>query len=218
MQAEIENKTIAELSDDELKAFLKEREKKARNEKAKKEKDYQLKKNQLVRELVHKAQGLQDILKEFKDQGYKDLKNFYEIMQEHGNVKSGHKGNFMLKSDNGDFKVEFCNHVNKEFDERAEMAADNLNTFLETFMKKKDLVSYEYIKGLSEKKNDKFDVNLVGRLFKMEDKFDDPHWKKAIELFKASYTEVDTTQYIRFFVRNEQNGQYENINLNFASV
>ncbi|MCH7400099.1 DUF3164 family protein [Belliella sp. DSM 107340] len=218
MQKEILNKQVSELTEEELSALLQERQKKARQEKAKKEKEYQLKKNQLVRELLHKAQGIQEILVEFKKQGYDQLKEHYELMKQMGEVASNNKGNFHLKSDDGQFKVEFSNHVNKEFDERAEIAAEHLNEFLESFMKKQNMASYKYIKGLSEKKNDKFDIGLVGRLFKMENEFDNPSWKKAIELFKASYTEVDTTQYIRFFIRNEQNGQYENVNLNFASV
>jgi len=139
-------------------------------------------------------------------------------MKEFGEVKSNHKGNFQLKSTDAEYKVEFSNQMIKEFDERAELAADHLNEFLLTFVKKSGNAAYKYMKGVTEKKNDKFDINLVGRLFKMEDEFDHPSFKKAVELFKASYVEVDSAQYIRFFKRNEQTGAYENINLNFASV
>ncbi|HEY9117727.1 MAG TPA: DUF3164 family protein [Roseivirga sp.] len=218
MNAEIANKPVGELTAAELKELLKETQRKEIAAKAKKEAKYQETKNQLVNELVHKALGIQEILIEFKGQGFDQLGAHYELMKEFGEVKSNHKGNFQLKSTDGEYKVEFSNHMIKEFDERAEMAAQHLEEFLLTHVKKKDTEMYEYIKGVTEKNNDKFDINLVGRLFKMEDKFDHPSWKKAIDLFRASYVEVDSAQYIRFFKRNEQTGAYENINLNFASV
>ncbi|PSL06565.1 DUF3164 family protein [Cecembia rubra] len=218
MNEAILNKPVSELTTEELDQLLKERALKAKAEKERKERAYQNRKNELVRELVHNAEEIRTLLKEFKDQAFDKLKDHYGVMKEFGDVKSNNKGNFQLKSDDGAYKVEFSNQVIKEFDERAEMAAHHLEDFLLTHVKKKDTAMYEYIKGVTEKKNDKFDINLVGRLFKMEDKFDHPSWIKAIELFKASYVEVDSAQYVRFFKRNDQSGKYENINLNFASV
>lgn len=218
MNVEIANKPVSELTTAELKELLKDTQRKENLAKARKEKKYQDTKNQLVNELVHNALGVQDILKEFKNQGFDRLLAHYEMMKELGEVRSNHKGNFQLKSTDGEYKVEFSNQMIKEFDERAELAADHLNEFLLTLVKKAGNATYQYLKGVTEKKNDKFDINLVGRLFKMEDQFDHPAWKKAIELFKASYVEVNSAQYIRFSKRNEQTGAYENINLNFASV
>lgn len=218
MNAEIASKPVSELTAEELKTLLADVQRKEKAEKAKKEKAYQATKNQLVNELVHNALGIQDLLKEFKDKSFSRLKEHYELMKEYGDVKNNHKGNFQLKSADGQFKVEFVNHVIKEFDERADLAAEHLNEFLSEDVKKRNLNHYNVIKGLMEKKNDKFDVSLVGRIFQMEDEFDHPLWKKAIELFRASYVEVDSTLYVRFFKRNAQTGAYENINLNFASV
>lgn len=218
MNAEIANKPVSELSTEELDQLLQERQKAIKAEKAKREKAYLSAKNQLVNELVHNAQGLNEILREFKEKSFERLKEHYERMKEFGDVRSNNKGNFQLKSDDGEFKVEFSNQVIKEFDERAEMAAEHLNEFLASHVKKRSEADYNMIKGFIEKKNDKFDVSLVGRLFQMEDNYDNPSWKKAIELFKASYVEVDSAQYIRFFQRNAQNDQFETVNLNFASV
>lgn len=218
MNTEIANKPVSELSAAELKELLRDTQRKEAAEKAKKEKKYQDAKNQLVNELVHNALGIQDILKEFKGKSFGRLKEHYELMKEYGEVSSNNKGNFQLKSADGQYKVEFVNHVIKEFDERADMAAEHLNEYLSEDVKKRNLKHYKMIKGLIEKKNDKFDVSLVGRLYKMEDDSDHPSWKKAIELFKASYVEVDSSLYVRFFKRNEETGAYENINLNFASV
>lgn len=218
MNAEIANKQVSELTSAELKELLAETQRKEAADKAKKEKAYQAKKNDLVRELVHNAMQIKELLLEFKGQSFEKLKEHYEVMKAFGDVKSNHKGNFQLKSDDQEFKVEFANQMIKEFDERSEMAAEHLNEFLATHVKKRSEADYNMIKGFIEKKNDKFDVSLVGRLFQMEDNYDHPLWKKAIELFKVSYVEVDSAQYVRFFKRNEQNGQYENINLNFASV
>lgn len=218
MNTEIASKPVSELTAEELKTLLADVQRKEKAEKAKKEKAYQATKNQLVNELVHNAIGIRDILLEFKNSSFDRLKSHYELMKEYGEVKSNHKGNFQLKSDDGQFKVEFANQVIKEFDERSELAAEHLNEFLATHVKKRSEADYNMIKGFIEKKNDKFDVSLVGRLFQMEDNYEHPLWKKAIELFKVSYVEVDSAQYVRFFKRNDQNGQYENINLNFASV
>ncbi len=218
MNEAIANKPVSELTAAELKELLRDTQRREAALKAKKEKKYQEVKNQLVNELVHNALGIQEILLEFKKKGFERLKEHYELMKEFGEVKSDSKGNFHLKTEDGEYKLEFSNHMIKEFDERAELAAQHLEDFLLTLIKKNDTSIYEYLKGVTEKKNDKFDIKLVGRLFKMEDKFDHPSWRKAIELFKAAYVEVDSAQYIRFSKQNAQTGAYENINLNFASV
>lgn len=218
MNAELANKQVSELSTEELDQLLNERKRKAAAELARKEQNYLKAKDELVNELVHDALGIWEVLKEFKDKSFERLKQHYEVMKEFGDVRDGHKGSFQLKSIDGEYKVEFSRQVIKEFDERAELAAEHLNGFLASRVKKRSLADYNMIKGFIEKKNDKFDVSLVGRLFQMEDNYDDPAWKKAIELFKASYVEVDTAHYVRFFKRNAQNGAFENINLNIASI
>jgi hypothetical protein len=218
MNPEIANKNVNELTNEELDQLVKDRQRKAKADKVKKELAYQAAKNELVNKLVHNAQGLSDLLKEFKDQAFDQLNGHYQRMKEYGDVKEGHKGNFQLKSEDGEFKVEFTNQIIKEFDERADMAAEHLNEFLLSHVKKRSKADYNMIKTFIEKKNDKFDVSLVGRLYQMEDNYEDQLWKKAIELFRVAYVEVGSAYYVRFFKRNDQSGQWEAINLNFASV
>jgi uncharacterized protein YjgD (DUF1641 family) len=218
MNAEIANKPVSELSTEELDQLLKDRQRQLKAQKQAKAQKYLNAKDELVNELVHDAIGVWEVLKELKQKSFERLKDHYALMKEYGEVSDNNKGTFQLKSIDGEYKVQFSRQVIKEFDERAEMAAAQLSDFLASRVKKRSLKDYNMIKGFIEKKNDKFDVSLVGRLYQMEDNYDEPAWKKAIELFKASYVEVDTAHYVRFFKRNAETGAFENINLNIATI
>ena len=125
---------------------------------------------------------------------------------------------FQLKNDQ--YKIEFSSQVNKCFDERAELAEVKLKEFLATFVKKKDKPAYELVMALLER-NDKtgdFDINLINRLYKMRDRFDNPLWIEALDMFQESYCPYGTAQYIKFSSKNPDNNGWDAILLDFAKL
>lgn len=222
MNAEIEElqkKPFEELTSDELKLLTKaKREAEAKQEATRKQKYVKLR-EEVIQMLISKSEEIEDDLKDFKKFAFVQLDDFYKKMIEYGEVSENNKGSFSLKSEDGNMKVEYAVQMTKEFNELADLASDHMRNFLSSYVKKKDLHTYELILGLLEKKgkNNSFDIALIGRLFQMEHKFTDPEWKKAIDLFREAYVETNSAKYIRFYKRNET-GQWQNINLNLASV
>lgn len=211
---------IEELTTEQLEELLAERKKNERLEAHKKKEQYERSRNFMIHQQVAAAIQLRDELKAFKDQAFGTMHKFYADMMAYGDVKRDGKGNFQLISDDQQYKIIFANQIKAGFDERAEMAEVKLKEFLNTTVKKRDLGLHGIIMGLLErnKVSGDFDIKLINRLVKMEDKFDDANWKEAIRLFKESYQEQGTSSYIRFYERNNDQQSWQLINLNLASV
>lgn len=207
-----------EFTSEELEQMLENARKKERKEKQQKKARYESSRDSLIKELFGAAQKEFDALKLFKQMVFSHMESFRETMREYGEIKEAQK-NFTLKTDDGHYKIVYNHRKVKGFDERATQAAAHIHSFIERFVKKKDVASYELIKSLLDRsnKNDEFDVNQIMKLIKMEDRFDDSDWQKGIALFKESYQEQSTAQYINFYKRNEI-GQYEALVLDFASI
>lgn len=212
-------KNTDQLSVEELKALLEEKEKAQRALLEKKRKQYETKRNKIMQVLCQTATLNNKRLSTFKQKAFELLLSFREEMLDYGDLRGGknNKGSFMLKDDK--YKIEFSSQVIKRFDERAQMAEELMKEFLKTFVKKRDTEVFELVNSLlarNEKTGD-FDINLINRLYSLENRFEDENWRKAIRLFKEAYTPDSTAQYIRFYIRDENN-KWQLINLNFSSI
>jgi len=141
-------------------------------------------------------------------------------MLEYGQIRGGenNKGSFEVKNEK--YKIKFSSQVNKCFDERAELAEKKLKEFLASFVKKKDRSAYDLIITLLERnsKTGDFDFDLINRLYKMRDRFNNPLWVEALDMFMESYSPYGTAQYIQFFEKNPTNNCYEAVVLDFAKL
>lgn len=207
---------------DELETKLKELKKKQQDERAKKRREYEASRDELSESLVTAAKHLNTQLAQFKEEAIKKALEFRDRMLEYGDIRGGekNKGNFEFKDASDSFKVVMSTNVIKGFDERADMGETHLKTFLESFVKKRDITMYNLIMSLLErnKKTGKLDISNINRLYTMEDQIDDPEFKKALQLFKESYNEKRTATYIRFFFKSETTGEWVPITLNIASA
>jgi hypothetical protein len=210
---------LNKLSKEELIAHVAKMEKAEHEEKIRKQKQYEEMREQSVVGMCNVAIRHSEELAMFKHMAFDTMNQFYTMMIKYGNVQNDAKGNFTIYSNDKRFKVLFCKNVAKGFDERGNLAESKLKEFLESFVKKRDLASYDIIICLLErnKVSGDFDAGLIGRLFQLEDKFDHPLWKEAISLFKESYTERSSTEYIRFYKMNETGG-YDIIPLSFSNI
>lgn len=215
-------KPVDEMTADELKALLDQKQKEEREQRDKERKGYELHRNKLVVDLCQHAKMISSQLQAFKTTSIAKMRGFYEIMQKYGNVRKTEagRGSFKLKSDDGQYEVLFQNHVNYKFDERAKAAEAKLKEFMGDFVRKRDRKLYDLVMSLLERNSvtGDYDIKLISRLYKMEDQFDDERWKEAIRLFKESYTEHGSAFYVRFYERSEHSGRMDLIDLNFSSV
>lgn len=205
-------------TDEQLEAILEARKKQAQNAEKAKRRAYEKRRNDLVEMLVDEAAVLNIVIGEFKGKAFKTLGNFYNAMQEYGDVRDGNKGNFTIKNEKGDRIITFRHQIIKGFDERATLAEKKLKEFLETTVKVKSRDVYDLVTSLLERNSQgDYDIGLINRLYAIEDKFDHPAWKESIALFKQSYNETNTANYINFYTV-DSNGNKQAINLQFASA
>ena len=214
-------KPISELTDEELELVTQERKKKAAKAEKRKREAYEHEREVLIKSLCAKAADMNQKIAELKATSFGQLDKFYERMKEYGEISTDNRGNFSIKTKDGRLKIEYTNHVIREFDERAETAVEHMELFLkEEFVKKHSQEAYDMIKSLLHRKDSdgSFDINLINRLEQMRDRFNHEHWIKALDLFKESYSESGSSQYIRFYERDPSTQKFKLINLNFASV
>ncbi|MBA9078966.1 DUF3164 family protein [Rufibacter quisquiliarum] len=210
---------LKEVPTEELERLLALRKQEEKFEKQRQREQYEAEEHQLVVHLTENANKLHGALAGFKKVCFDRLKEHYEKLKAYGGVSEANKGNFSIKSADGLMKVEYSKQVGKGFDARASLAEERLKMFLESFVRVKDKRMYKMVTSLLERNavTGDFDIKLINRLYKMEEDFDNQDWKEAIRLFKESYTEQKTTNYVRFFLADE-NGKLQPLSLNFASL
>jgi hypothetical protein len=207
-----------EYSVEELEAMLKEKRDAEKQEYAKKREAYENNRNNMVERLVSVAQALHDDMSMFKQRTIMELEDFRKEAEAYGEIRSHSKGGFTLRNSDGSMKVMYERNVVSEYDERADMAEELLKDFLGDMVKKRDAAAYEVITGLLQRgSKGEFNPAAISALLKMEDKFDDDRWTKAIKLFKESYNSRLVAMNVSFYIKNDMEKD-EAIKLTFSSI
>lgn len=208
------------LSTQQLEALLKERKAAEKKEKEKKRKQYEQERSDLVDYLGEFALNIEKAMQELKKEAFTLLPQHRQMMLDYGHLRRGelNKGSFEISNDK--YKVQFISQTVKRFDERAQLAEAHLKKFMESFVKKKSLETYELLKSVLERnpKTGDYDIDLINRLYTMEDRFDDADWKAALTLFKEAYKPTGKAQYVKFSVKNTANNSWEALVLDFAKL
>jgi hypothetical protein len=199
---------------DELKAMLAEQEKLEADERELKRQTYEKLKTETIDELFSIASELNGLLVKFKEKAFKDMGALYTLLQEYSNRHKDGKGNFEVENDF--YKILFKKQGKGKFDERSVQAEKHIIDFLSTKYEG-DLDTKDLIMSLLERKKGDLDIQLVQKLYSMEDRFDDVNWKEGIKLLKESYTYSHSKDYISFY-QKDSTGKWENVNLNFSYV
>jgi hypothetical protein len=204
----------------ELEEKLKDLKRKEKQEKLARKKEYEALRNEVAEGLVTQAKHLSAQILEFKEQSLRKANEFRNTMLEYGELRGGadNKGSFEFKDASDTFKVVVKTNTIKGFDERADMAEQHLKTFLESFVKKRDKLTYNMIIKLLERnvKTGKLDISNINRLYTMEEEISNEEFTKAITLFKESYQDKRTATYIQFYHRSEASGQWLPVVLNIT--
>lgn len=198
----------------ELKKQLAQAEAQEREAKNIQRQSYEELKNEVVEELCNGALDLTDQLKNFKTAAFGNMQTLYTMLQEYSSRHADGKGNFRVEY--GDKRVSYKRQGKPTFDERSHQAEKHIIDFVNSKFKD-DEDTRDLVMSLLERKKGELDVNLVQKLYQMEDRFQDENWKRGIELLKESYSFSHSKDYIGFEVRNEQ-GEWLPINLQFSNV
>jgi hypothetical protein len=205
---------VDDLSAEELKAMLLEKE---ANE-AKRE-AYEKDREDLITLSICEAVDLHAQLANFKNSIMNRMRDWLLRMQEHGSAKIDQES-FELVTKDEQFKIKYTLSITNGFDERAKIAEAKMRTFLENFIKKKDLRQYNLFMSFLERSSitNEFDVRSINKFYKFENDFPEyPEYKEACMMFQESYVERKSKYYVRFFKRGTDN-QWQPISLDLAAI
>ncbi len=205
---------LEQFTDEEIAKAYETRQKAAQDAKIRQKQAYEKLKEDTLNLLGEKSEKLNGLMIDFKAEAFDSMQTLYDLLQEYSSRHADGKGNFKIENDR--FKISYKRQGKATFDERSSQAEKHIIEFLNTRYTgdedTKDLIS-----SLLERKNGDLDINLIQKLYKMEDRFDDKNWKRGIELLKESYRYSHSKDYITFEKKNEA-GELTPIVLQFSKI
>nr|BFF39042.1 hypothetical protein BACY1_08470 [Tenacibaculum mesophilum] len=202
------------LSDEQIKQEYERRQQKSIEQKEAQRKAYKDLKEGTINKLCKRACEIHGTLAAFKTEAFEDMQSLYTILQEYSSRHADGKGNF--KIENEDFRISYKRQGKATFDERSLQAEKHIIDFLNSRYSG-DQDTKDLIMSLLERKNGDLDINLIQKLYQMEDRFNDKNWERGIELLKESYKYSHSKDYIRF-ERKTETGEFSPIVLQFSKI
>ena len=174
--------------------------------------------NDLVLELVQKAQAVSKILAEFKADAFGDIKAFVDMSAEQYQAKlGGKKGNITLMSFDGQFKITQAVQDNIRFDERLQAARALIDECLtEWTQDARSEVRAIVNEAFRADKQGEISTGRVLALRRMD--ITDARWQRAMEAIGDAVQVVGSKSYIRVYQRIGESEQYVPIPLDIASA
>ena len=205
---------LSQLSPEELQAELDRRNADIIAGKQRQRKAYEDLKEQTIISLCTGALTINETLKAFKLKAFEDMQTIYEMLKEYSSRHADGKGNFRIEHEN--YRVSYKRQGKPTFDERSHQAEKHIIDFVNSKFEN-DVDTKDLVMSLLERKKGELDINLVQKLYAMEDRFQDENWKRGIELLKESYSFSHSKDYIGFEVKNDK-GEWLPINLQFSNI
>lgn len=205
---------LSQLSPEELQAELDRRNADIIAGKQRQRKAYEDLKEQTIISLCTGAITINETLKAFKLKAFEDMQTIYEMLKEYSSRHADGKGNFRIE--HGNYRVSYKRQGKPTFDERSHQAEKHIIDFVNSKFEN-DVDTKDLVMSLLERKKGELDINLVQKLYAMEDRFQDENWKRGIELLKESYSFSHSKDYIGFEERNDK-GEWLPINLQFSNI
>lgn len=174
--------------------------------------------DQLVRDIAARAKDLAAVLGTFKRMAFGDIAAFVETSAEQYGAKlRGSKGNLVLYSFDGRFKVERRIMDNIRFDERLAAAKALIDECLTDWAEG----GADELKVIVQGKfrtDDKGDVNVSEVLSLRRYAFKDERWIRAMEAIADSLQVIGSSSYVRVYERVGETDKYQQIVLDLASA
>lgn len=205
---------LSQLSPEELQAELDRRNADIIAGKQRQRKAYEDLKEQTIISLCTGAITINETLKAFKLKAFEDMQTIYEMLKEYSSRHADGKGNFRIE--HGNYRVSYKRQGKPTFDERSHQAEKHIIDFVNSKFEN-DVDTKDLVMSLLERKKGELDINLVQKLYAMEDRFQDENWKRGIELLKESYSFSHSKDYIGFEIKNDK-GEWLPINLQFSNI
>ena len=192
----------AEDADDLLKAL----QAKKQQDKVNKREAYESLRKDFMDDVRIAVLQLRDEVVKFKETMDKNSGAFRDVMAEYGQLRHDDQQGFTIIE--GDFKLSVKFNKVKQFDERADMAAQKLIDYLSAYIEKSDKGTedpiYQLAMSLLERnRKGKLDYKSISKLYELEDKFDD-EYKNIMDLFRESNVVQSTVTNYYFWQMDEK--------------
>lgn len=180
-------------------------------------KEIDLLRDDLVRDLVIKAQAVQKSLTEFKTSAMNDIAAFVELSAERYDAKvGGKKGNISLHSFDGAYRVQVAMQDSLVFDEGLHAAKALIDECINewTANSRTELKTLINAAFQVDKEGNISTARVLG-LRRLQ--IDDEKWQRAMNALSDSLQVHTSKAYMRVYKRDEQ-GEYQLMNLDVAKV
>jgi len=205
---------ISNLTQEEKLRLLQELQYETLTEEQKRRLAYEDMRDEIVQKYLEKFKSMQNRLVALKGEMKEEVDTFISLLYEYGKAKDGQQS-FRIIDKHGNV-LEVSSQKLSKYDERAELAAMKVKEFVKAHFR--DQTDADFILSLLDKnEKGKFSEANIQRLYKYEDKYQDQNWKEAIKLFKESFTQFGTKEYMRIHEAQEDGGT-RNIYLDFSKL
>lgn len=196
-------KNLSEEDADDLLKALQEKQKQA---KVNKREAYETLRKDFMKDVKTSLIAIRDEVVQFKEAMDKNSDAFREVMAEYGQLRHDDQQGFTIIE--GDFKLSVKFNKVKQFDERADMAAQKLIDYLSAYIEKSDKgvedPIYQLAMSLLERnRQGKLDYKSISKLYELEDKFDE-EYKIIMDLFRESNVVQSTVTNYYFWQMDEK--------------
>lgn len=208
---------IKDLSTEELKQLLAQKEKEEKAERLKKKAAYEEKRDKIVKMLMMQADDIHYKLKNFKELTHRLMEEQAIALEDYSKINKKSKGGFSITDSSGQLRITRRRDTEPFWDERGNTAVAQIKDFLVDTVKKKDLKTFEIMMSFMEKnKAGDLEYSRVFLLLQHEDKYDDPRWVQGLQLLRESYSVTMKGYGYEFKVKTDKG--WETLPLNFSSL
>ena len=176
-----------------------------------------LARDDFIREACANVLPLREQMKELKAQQMADANAFVDLSVEQYGAKRSVKGNITLTSFDGKLRIAIAQADVLHFDERLQAAKALIDECLNEWTQdsRAELKTF-VLQAFDVSQEGKINVRKVLDLRKLD--IADEKWQRAMKAIADSLHTQATREYIRYYQRNEETGEYEHLALDFARV
>lgn len=178
------------------------------------------KRERYAEKLCKEAVKLNKSLSEFKTKGFELSQELYDEIMKKANVDRSklRRGNFTWHNFDRSIKIEVSINDKETVDDTLIAACQaKLMMFIDKKMDTEDVFIRSIINDAFETSRGKLDVRKVKSLLKYRHRESDKLFQEALDLLEQAIRKPSCKKYLRIWVKNE-NGEYENIQLNFSAI
>jgi hypothetical protein len=174
-------------------------------------------KHAAAQKLCTKAEDLSTRLKSLKDEMFSICDAFHERMLADNNVtvRVNSKGGYSIQTIDKAIKVVITVAETIHFNDKIEVAQAKIQEYLEKIMQGANTDLQLLVNRAFKTSKGRLDTKQIIGLFQLN--ITHETWKEAMELIKQSMTTNSTKRYVQVWKRKE-NGEYEAVKLDFASL